>query len=123
MEFYVANTDINKLVLNSLTCKDPSTFDLSRCVVYLNDRPINFIKSSWVSQGTFHVNGIPDKSSCQTIGPLTKITFTLKIDCKKEDEAKFSDIRFHLNLSLEEILVKSSGENQYDMNNNNRLTA
>lgn len=124
MEFYVANTDINKLVLNSLTCRDPKTFDLSKCVVFLNDKPTSFIKNSWTTPSAFHVNGIPDKSSAQTIGPLTKITFTLAIDCKKEDEEKYADVRFHLQLSLEEDLMNDPlMEKGHNLNGKNRLTA
>lgn len=124
MEFYVANTDINKLVLNSLTCKDPNTFDLTKCVVFLNDRPINFIKSDWATPSMFHVNGIPDKTSSQTIEALSKVTFTLVIDCKKQDEEKYSEIRFHLNISLEEDQVNHHAlENGYNLSGDNRLTA
>lgn len=101
LEFFIANADSNKLILDHLVCKDPKTFDLTKCIVYINDKPVNFIKSSWATPTIFHVNGIPDKVSSHIIEPKAKITFTLVADGKKEDVEKYKDIHFHLHLSLE----------------------
>jgi hypothetical protein len=56
------------------------------------------------------VNGIPNKISCHNIEPLSKIIFTLSIDCKKEDEEKYSGFSFLLHLSLNH-LTKGKGLN------------
>lgn len=101
LEFFIANVESNKLILDHVVCKYPSTFDLTRCTLYVNDKPVNFIKSSWATPAIFNVNGIPGKVSEHLIEPLTNVTFTLVVDCKKEDEHKYKDIRFHLHLSLE----------------------
>ena len=101
LEFFIANVDSNKLILDHLVCKYPTTFDLTKCIIYINDKPVNFIKSNWATPTIFHVNGIPDKVSSHVIEPLSKVTFMLTVDCKKEDEEKFEDVRFHLHLSLE----------------------
>ena len=101
LEFFIANVESNKLILDQLVCKYPSTFDLTKCILYVNDKPVNFIKSSWATPTIFNVNGIPGKVSSHFIEPLTKVTFTLVIDCKEEDEPKYEEVRFHLHLSLE----------------------
>lgn len=124
VEFYIANPDTNKLILNYLVCKDEKTFDLTKCMVYINDKPVNFIKSGWATPSVFHVNGIPDKASCQAIEPLSKITFTLMIDCKKGEEEKYAGIRFHLHLSLEADPVNHQVlERGYGLGGDNRLKA
>jgi len=100
-EFFIANVESNKLILDHLVCKYPSTFNLTKCVLYVNDKPVDFIKSNWATPTIFNVNGIPGQVSSHIIEPLTNVTFTLLIQCKKEDERKYEDIRFHLHLSLE----------------------
>src|SRR3954470_17962406 len=90
LEFFIANVESNKLILDHLICKYPQTLDLSKCVLYVNGKPVNFIKSNWATPTVFNVNGIPGKTSAHIIEPLTKVTFTLVIDCKKEEEEKFS---------------------------------
>jgi hypothetical protein len=124
VEFNVANIDANKLILNCLVCKDPETFDLTKCIVYVNEKPVNFIKGDWATPSYFHVNGIPNKISSQIIEPLSKITFTLVIDCEKEDVRKYSDFRFHLHLSLEQVPIShSTGEKGYNLIGDSRLKA
>ncbi len=104
VEFYIADVDSNKLILNYLICKDPITFDLSKCVVYINDKPVNFIKSNWATPTCFNVNGVPDKCFIEAIKPMSMVKFTLQIDCKKEAEEKYADLHFHLHLSQESEL-------------------
>jgi hypothetical protein len=115
LEFFIANVESNKLILDHLVCKYPQTHDVSKCVLYVNDKPVNFIKSSWATPTTFNVNGIQGKVSSHLIEPLTKVTFKLVIDCKKEEEKKFEDVRFHLHLSLEVESKISIAETKIDL--------
>ena len=101
LEFFIANVDSNRLILDHLVCKYPKTHDLTKCMLYINNKPVNFIKSSWATPTIFNVNGIPGKVSSHIIEPLTKVTFKLTIICTKEEEKLFEDVRFHLHLSLE----------------------
>lgn len=115
LEFFIANVDSNKLILDHLVCKYPVTYDLTKCVLYVNDKPVNFIKSSWATPTIFNVNGIPGKVSHHMIEPLTKVTFTLVIDCKEEEKRKYEDVRFHLHLSLELESTRSIKENNVNL--------
>ena len=115
-EFYITNSDSKKIVLEQLVCKAPITFDITKCIVFVNDMPFNFVKGGWASPDVFHINGIPNKMASHNIEPLSLVKFMLKIDCKKGDEEKYENIHFHLHLSVESDFVNETvWENEFNL--------
>jgi hypothetical protein len=107
-EFYLTNSDSKILVLEQLVCNDAKTFDISRCVIYVNDLAIDFIKGDWTNPNVFYVNGFQNKVASQSIQPFSVVKFTLKVNCPKHLEKNLEDIHFKLHLSLEEEKVSLS---------------
>ena len=107
-EFYLTNSDSKKLVLEQLVCNDARTFDISRCVIYVNDLAIDFIKGDWTNPNVFYVNGFQNKVASQSIEPFSVVKFMLKINCPEREEKNLQDIHFKLHLSLEEEKVSLS---------------
>ena len=100
-ELYINNADSSKLVLKQLVCKDSKTFDISRCVLYINDAEVNFIKGDWTNQEVFYINGLADKTITKKIKPFSYIKLKIKVDCEKDAGLISEDIKFQLHLDLE----------------------
>ena len=100
-EFYISDSEASKLVLKQLVCTDAKTFDISRCVLSIDDTEVNFVKGDWTNPSVFFVNGLADKQIKKTIEPFSFIKFKLKINYSGQDEKFLEDIRFQLHLDLE----------------------
>ena len=100
-EFFITNSDCKKLVLQQLVCNDSKTFDISRCVVYINDFPVNFIKGDWTNRNTFYINGFQKKLATQSIEPFSVVKLMLRVYCDDYIEKSIEETRFQLHLYLE----------------------
>lgn len=107
-EFYITNTDSTKLVLQQLVCSDEKTFDISRCVIYVNDIEVSFVKGDWTDPHIFYVNGIQNKIASQVIKPFSLVKFKLCVICDEHEKKKIENIDFQLHLALEEEAVSLS---------------
>ena len=95
-EFFITNADCKKIVLQHLICNDSKTFDISRCVVYINDSPVNFIKGDWTNPNTFYINGFQKRLATQSIEPFSVVKFMLRVYCPDYVEKSIVDTSFQL---------------------------